>query len=95
MFDVGIHLKILECLLRASTGIQWLSYYSEQEDKQERKVYKGVCSILKGIFSLEHKTQNKKEEKSVEICKLLLFKIIVSKLNVVPPPPRPETHNNP
>lgn len=49
--------------------------------KHERKVYKRVCGILKDIFSLKQKkTQNKKSEKSVEICKLCLFSVMISKL---------------
>lgn len=41
-----------------------------------------MYGILKDIFSLQQKqTQNRKLEKSVEICKLWLFSVMISKLN--------------
>lgn len=41
-----------------------------------------MYGVLKDIFSLKQKqTQNRKSEKSVEICKLWLFSVMISKLN--------------
>lgn len=49
--------------------------------KHERKVYKRECGILKDIFFIQaEKTQNKKSQKSVEIHKLCVFSVVISKL---------------